>query len=676
MNSDVHTNRLIHESSPYLLLHAHNPVDWFPWGEEALSISKKGNKLLIISIGYAACHWCHVMEEESFGDEEVATLMNAHFVSIKVDREERPDIDQVYMNAAQLMSGRGGWPLNVIALPDGRPIYIGTYFPKDQWKSLLSQTVDIYKQDYDKVIEQAEGVTKGLQRIDILKVAEQIPDFYIDDLHTIVRTWMNRMDPEWGGEQSAPKFPMPAGLRFLLDYAAQTQNEGVLRMVKLTLDRMALGGIYDQIGGGFARYSVDGYWKVPHFEKMLYDNGQLVSLYSTAYQLTKEPFYKEIVYETLRFIGREMTSPDGGFYSSLDADSEGEEGKYYVWTIDEIDGLFGDEADLVKSYYSMRREGNWEDSKNVLFRSERDEDFASRKHMKVKSLQNNIEKAKQKMFEARSGRRPPAVDDKILVSWNALMLKGFVDAYRAFHDADFLESALKNGNFIVRNMLSEDNRLNRNFKDGISSVNGFLDDYAFTIAAFVALYESTFDETWLYKANDLLTHTLTHFFDPDQGLFYYKSDLDPELIARNMEVSDNVIPASNSVMAHNLFLLGHYLSNEDYIVKARRMLSAVKPRLVTGGAYYSNWSRLMLRLVMQVYEVAIVGEDCFEKRKELDHHFLPDMILSGSIGESLLPLLKDKFKPEETTVYVCRDKVCQQPVSEIEDALLQMEKVH
>lgn len=672
MEGKKYKNRLISESSPYLQMHAHNPVDWYPWGEEALDTAKKEGKLLIISIGYAACHWCHVMEEESFADEEVAELMNNHFVSIKVDREERPDIDQVYMNAAHLLTGRAGWPLNVIALPDGSPIYAGTYFPKMQWMSILSEIYRIYMESPGQIEQKAQEVTRGIQRMGLFSADQDFSDFKLDDLHGVVRNWMKSVDFTWGGHRGVPKFPMPVGLQFLLHYYYTTRDEQVLRAVKVTLDRMARGGIFDQIGGGFSRYSVDSYWKVPHFEKMLYDNGQMVSLYSAAYLMMKDELYKSVVYGILEFVKRELMSPEGGFYSALDADSEGEEGKYYVWREEEFDVLFGDQADLIKAYYGVSSEGNWGASKNVLFREEDDATFASRMLLGIDELQRTIGEAGEKLMAIRSRRIPPSVDTKILTAWNGMMLKGFVDAYRTFHESQYLDVALKNGHFIVGNMLSEDHRLNRSFKDGKSSVNGFLDDYCFTIDAFIALYQVTFDETWLERAGHLLDYALRHFFNPDKDLFYYKSDLDTELIARNVEVSDDVIPASNSVMAHHLFTLGHYFSNEDYIEKARRMLGKLKSQLTDGGAYYANWSRLMLRIVTPVYEVAIAGEDCLEKRKEMDKYFLPGMILLGSSGESQLPLLKNKFKPGETTIYVCKDKICQQPVNEVADALARM----
>lgn len=674
-------NHLINESSPYLLMHAHNPVDWYPWGQEAFDKAKKENKLIIISIGYAACHWCHVMEKESFEDTKVAKIMNEHFISIKVDREERPDIDQVYMNAAQLLTGHGGWPLNAIALPDGRPFYAGTYFPKEGWISLLTQIISVYKKDPEKVEQQANAVTSGIRSSEIIRLNTEEAGFNQADLHKIFTNWENAVDFQLGGIKEVQKFPLPIGYHFLLKYFYMTRNKKALDAVKITLDNMALGGIYDQVGGGFARYSTDKYWKVPHFEKMLYDNAQMVALYSRAFQLTKDPLYKKVVYETLEFIERELTSPElpgggRGFYSSLDADSEGEEGKFYTWTKQEIEKTLGKEAGLIIDYYNVIDHGNWERGKNILFRSKTDQAFAKEnKHkLSVEDLQKRVDAARRKLLDARSKKTRPPLDDKILTSWNALMLIGYVDAYRVFDDNRFLEKALKNANFIEKNMLSKNSRLNRNFKadKSSSSINAFLDDYAFTIKAFISLYQATFDETWLFKGENLLKYALQHFYDKKSGMFYYTSDLDPQLIARKMEVTDNVIPASNSVMAKNLYLLGEYFYKEDYIELSKQMLNNVKSTLLRNGTYFANWSILMTYFIEKPLEVAIVGKNCILKRKELDKHYLPNIILMGGKTEGKLPILKKKLVDGQTTIYVCKNKACMFPVTDTEKALEQI----
>ena len=434
MNSTeyIFTNQLIHETSPYLLQHAHNPVNWYPWGKEALDKAQKENKLIIVSIGYAACHWCHVMEHESFENEEVAKYMNDNFVAIKVDREERPDIDQVYMNAVQLLTGSGGWPLNCIALPDGRPIYGGTYFPKIQWINMLTQVSDFVKQNPDKAEQQAKSLTQGVQSSEMIYLNTEEAKFTTDDLNSIFTTWKSNIDFKNGGYNRAPKFPLPAGYQFLLHYNYITEDADALKAVTTTLNKMADGGIYDQIGGGFSRYSTDAYWKVPHFEKMLYDNAQLVSLYSSAYQKTKDPKYKIIVTETLDFIQRELTSKEGGFYSSLDADSEGEEGKFYVWTKSELQKALGNKADLIIDYYNVTEKGNWENSQNILFKSATDKKIADKYNITERELTKRVLEAKKILLKERKKRIRPGLDDKILTSWNALMLKAYIDAYRVF----------------------------------------------------------------------------------------------------------------------------------------------------------------------------------------------------------------------------------------------------
>jgi len=667
-----YTNQLIHESSPYLLQHAHNPVNWYPWGKEALEKAQKENKLIIVSIGYSACHWCHVMEHESFEDEQVAKFMNDNFIAIKVDREERPDIDQIYMNAVQLISGRGGWPLNCIALPDGRPIYGGTYFPKEQWLDMLIQVSDFVKQNPEKTEEQAAMLTKGIQSSEMIFRNMEAAAYEINSLDNIFTNLEKNIDYANGGFNRAPKFPMPVGYQFLLYYHYLTQNEKALIAVTTTLNKMADGGIYDHVGGGFARYSTDAFWKVPHFEKMLYDNAQLVSLYSAAYQLTKKPYYRVIVKETLNFIQRELTSRDGGFYSSLDADSEGEEGKYYVWEKSELQKTLGNKSDLIVDYFSVTERGNWENGQNILFKSTSDGEIADKYQIAKDELDKRVLEAKSLLLSERNHRPRPGLDDKILTSWNSLMLKGYIDAYKAFYDQQYLEIALKNADFIRREIMSSEGRLFRNFKDDKATINGFLDDYSFTIDAFISLYQATFNEKWLYDAQLLTTYTMNHFYDSNSGMFFYSSDLDPELIARKMEISDNVIPSANSQMAKNLFVLGKYFYSNDYIQISKQMLDNVRENALEGGVYYSNWDVLMGWFTKEPIEVAIVGSKYENIQKQLNSYFLPDVLLSGGKSEGTLSLLENKLVEGQTTIYVCQNRVCKLPVTRIDEALKQI----
>ncbi len=663
------TNSLVFESSPYLLQHAHNPVNWYPWGNRALEKARNENKLIIVSIGYAACHWCHVMEHESFEDETVAGFMNENFVCIKVDREERPDIDQVYMNAVQLITGRGGWPLNCIVLPDGRPVYGGTYFPNAQWLDMLSQILNFVVTNPEKTEQQAQSLTKGIQINEELYNKIEIVDFTLNDLHVLFNNWKNDIDYQLGGPKRAPKFPMPAGYQFLLQYHALTGNKDALRAVTLTLDNMAEGGIFDQIGGGFARYSVDAKWKVPHFEKMLYDNGQLVRLYATAYRQTKNPLYKQIVTETLEFVERELCSPENGFYASLDADSEGVEGKFYCWQYNELNQLLGKNAALINEYYSVTDTGNWENGVNILHKTCSTEVILKKYSITENELNTIVLSSKRVLLAERSNRIRPGLDDKILTSWNALMLEGYIEAYQTFDNAHFLDIALANAHFLINNLSQPDGGFYRNFKIGKATINGFLDDYAFTINAFIMLYQATFDEKWLNEAYRLFNYSIDHFYDNESGMFFYTSNTDVALIARKMEISDNVIPASNSEMAKNLFLLGHYFQREDFIEMAKKMATNVKETAILSGAYYANWDILMAWLAVEPAEVVIVGDDCESLRKEFQKHYLPNVILYGGTKKTKSTLLERKYINGQTAIYICRNKVCQKPVFTVKEAI-------
>jgi hypothetical protein len=663
------TNELILETSPYLLQHAHNPVNWYPWGEKAFQKAKEENKLVLISIGYAACHWCHVMEKESFEDVAVAKYMNEHFVSIKVDREERPDVDQIYMTAAQLLNGSGGWPLNALALADGKPFYAGTYFPKENWLEMLRYFVNLQSKEPQSLIDQAQKVTEGIKTNENVSFVEEMAIGSIADLNTVFKKWEPKIDFKKGGPNRVPKFPMPANWEYLLQYNHLTDNPIALKAVTTTLNNMAFGGIYDQLDGGFSRYSTDEDWLVPHFEKMLYDNAQLVSLYSHAYQATKNPLYKKIVYETLNFIEKELTASGGGFYSSLDADSEGEEGKYYVWTSEEINTALGKDAPLFRDYYNVSSAGNWEERKNILFRKSSDTKVAADYKISIDLLENKIKESKNKLIVIRDQRTKPRLDDKILTAWNGLMLKGYVAAYRAFDEPDFLNKAIKNADFLIANTITESNEVLRNYKNNKATIHGLLDDYAFTISAFIELYQATFNEKWLYKARELTDYTVTHFYDSKSGMFFYTHNNHSNLIARKMEIADNVIPSSNSEMAKNLFFLGLYYDNEDYTNKSRQMLINVQDDIHDNIKYYSNWGRLEILFIKQPFEVAIVGSDFNTARKAFDKKYLPHAIFLGGKNEGTLSLLKGKFVEGKTFIYVCQDKSCQRPTTEFTEAM-------
>jgi len=671
------TNNLIQETSPYLLQHAHNPVNWHAWNKETLELAKKENKLLLISIGYSSCHWCHVMEHESFENEEVAAIMNKYFISVKVDREERPDVDQVYMNAIQLITGRGGWPLNCVALPDGRPIWGGTYFPKDNWINALEQLSKLYKETPEKAVEYAEKLTEGVKNSDLVAFNAQKEAFTVADLDSAVKEWKQYMDVDLGGRKGAPKFPMPNNYQFLLNYAVRSGNNEILNYVNTSLTKMAYGGIYDQIGGGFSRYSVDAKWHVPHFEKMLYDNGQLVSLYSEAFQATKNELYKKTVYQTLQFIERELTTNEGAFYSSLDADSmnaEGklEEGAFYVWNQNELKVILGKDYDLFADYYNVNYYGLWEHENYVLIRKNSDAEIAKKHAISIAELENKVVAWQKILLKERSKKERPRLDDKSLTSWNALMLKGYVDAYTVFNEPRFLEAAIKNATFIYTKQLQEDGNLNHSYKNGKSTINAYLEDYATVIDAYISLYEATFNETWLNMAKQLTDYTFDHFFDAERSMFYFTSNMDAELIARKMEIEDNVMPASNSIMAKNLFKLSHFYSNSYYLKVSEQMLLNVKENTKRYGSGYSNWLQLGSNFVGEYYEIAISGKDALKQLNEINEHYIPNKLIAGSIKKSMIPLLESRFNEKETLIYVCVNSTCNLPVNDAKKALSQL----
>lgn len=677
MDKHKYTNSLIDETSPYLLQHAHNPVDWRAWNKETLELAKKENKLILISIGYSSCHWCHVMEHESFENDSVAAVMNKHFINIKVDREERPDVDQVYMNAVQLMTGSGGWPLNCIALPDGRPIWGGTYFPKENWINALEQLATMYQEKPEEMIGYAEKLTEGVQNSGLVTLNKEAIDFSVTDINASVEEWIQNMDLDLGGKKGAPKFPMPANYQFLLRYGFQAKNTKILDYVNTSLTNMAYGGIYDQIGGGFSRYSVDIKWHVPHFEKMLYDNGQLVSLYSDAYQATKNDLYKKTVYETLAFIERELTTNEGAFYSSLDADSVNEkgtleEGAFYVWKSLELQALLKDDYLLFADYYNINHYGYWEHENYVLIRNKTTKEIAEKHEISVNDLENKVLEWQQLLLNERDKKERPRLDDKSLTSWNALMLKGYINAYTVFNEPKFLETAIKNATFIYTKQLQDDGNLNHNYKNGKSTINGYLEDYSTVIDAYIALYEATLNELWLTTAKQLTDYTFDHFFDEEKHMFYFTSNEDSALITRKMEIEDNVISSSNSIMAANLFKLSHYYSNNYYLKVSKQMLSNVKAQAQQYGSGYSNWLQLMCDFSGDYYEIAISGEDALDKLTEINQHYIPNKLIAGSTTKSTIPILEGRFNNDETYIYICVDGACKLPETTTNKAINQL----
>jgi uncharacterized protein YyaL (SSP411 family) len=600
----MHTNQLIHESSPYLLQHAHNPVNWIPWSNQAFELAKQENKLVLISIGYSACHWCHVMEHECFENEDVAALMNKHFINIKVDREEHPDVDQVYMTAVQLMTQKGGWPLNCFTLPDGSPIYGGTYFPQEQWMHILKSLVHTIQNDKEKVLEYASKLKEGVQQNELIEKPAPIQSWDAEKLHELVLRWSHSFDSSHGGPSRAPKFPLPSNLEFLLTYGVWQEHEKSLGYVELTLDKMAMGGIYDQIGGGFARYSVDMLWKVPHFEKMLYDNGQLLEVYAKAYKFFQKDLYRETCYGILNWLQREMHAEEGAFFSALDADSEGEEGKFYCWDEQELKVILGTDFNWVKEYYNINQLGYWEDEKYILLRNETDESFANRYGWELSPFQQKVESINETLLHVRNKRIKPGMDDKCLTSWNAMVISGLCEAYSAFNHESFLILARKAANWIEANQLNVEKKLWRSRKNGISKIDGVLEDYAFVIKGFIDLYQVTFEEKWMKWAHDLTQTVENEFLDTASKMCFYTS-IDTGLIARKMELNDNVIPASNSVMAHNFHKLSYFYRKEEWKTQAEQMLANVYDGMEMYGSGYSNWALLLLQFIDSMEEMRL-----------------------------------------------------------------------
>ncbi len=674
-------NRLQHETSPYLKRHEHNPVDWYPWGEEALRRAKEEDKPILVSIGYSACHWCHVMAHECFENEQLAAIMNGHFINIKVDREERPDVDSIYMDALHAMGLRGGWPLNVFLMPDAKPFYGGTYFPPQNWRNILLGIQNAFVNDRQKLQESADSFAQSLNTRDSDRLAlfdlqaGNTSGWSETELQEMIENLSQNFDTENGGMQRAPKFPMPSIWKFLRDFLNQQANSSLQKQLLLTLDRIALGGIYDHTGGGWTRYSTDADWKVPHFEKMLYDNGQLLELYSEAigylrYQQVGEEnseIYQWASEKTVGWLQREMTSESGAFYAALDADSEGEEGKYYLWTKSELEKYASD--DLLQ-LYRISEAGNWEHGNNVL-------------HLETippKDLWQKTHGLHESLLQVSKGRVRPGLDDKLLCNWNALAISGLCAWYQVSGDEKALQMAERVAKFIY-NQLSEgvgegDEKglaLWHMFTGDITKAPlGFLDDYASSIQAFIDLYQANFDISWLNLAEMLLKYVRANFYDQAEGLFYFTDIQAEKLIARKKEIYDNVIPASNSMLAHGLFDLGVLTGNDAYIDLAADMFGRVRKLVIADPGYMANWASLGLKLQGNLPEVVISGQDARSFRKEFTGKPLPQVYFAGSENESALPLFEGRWQQGKTRIYVCQNKVCKLPADTVDEAIRQL----
>ena len=666
----AYTNDLIHETSPYLLQHAHNPVDWRAWSPEIFEEAQKEDKLVLVSIGYSSCHWCHVMERETFEDEAVAQMMNENYISIKVDREERPDVDQVYQTAIQLLGQNGGWPLNAITLPNGKPLYLGTYLPKEQWSEVLLKIDALYRENREQANSYADNLSQGIQETNLLEISSEFENLTQESLETSISNWKPNWDLELGGNKGREKFMSFNALDFLLDYAVLTQDEETLKHVKNTLDKMANGGIYDHIGGGFFRYSTDPQWKVPHFEKMLYDNAQAIGLYSNAYAIFGEPSYKEIVSETVTFLNREMKNSQGGYYATLDADSDGEEGKFYVWTIAELKSAIGNDFDLFRNYFNIQEPNAWEDDKYILYTSGDEKGFLTENGISQTDFKQLKSKWQAKLLKERQNRIRPNTDDKVLTSWNALLIKGLAQAYGTFGEASFLNNAITAYDFIKSKSYSSGELLH-SYKEGSKQRASFLEDYTFLADASLELYSATSDIKYLNFSQELTELVERDFEDKSTGMYTFTKQ--QELISKIIKTNDGDIPSANAVMAHNLLELGHIMYNTDYLDKAKTMLTTLLPRVNEYPDGYAHWNQLLAKTTHPYFEIAVVGNDAERLIKQLQEKHIPNALIVGSTSASEAALFKDRYIEDETFIYVCQNSTCKLPVKTVDEAITQME---
>jgi len=681
-------NRLIHETSPYLLQHAHNPVDWHPWGDEALERAKTENKPILVSIGYSACHWCHVMEHESFEDEKVAAYMNQHFINIKIDREERPDIDGIYMEAVQVLTGAGGWPLNCFLTPDARPFYGGTYFPpvskyqRPSWIQVLQSITNSFHNKRETVETQANKLMQHIEKSDTAlmdKIGTQEKrneDFHLlQDIFYKIRERFDRVEGGFGG---APKFPGSMALNYLLQYYFYTKNTPgsnageAIQHVLFSLDEMIRGGIYDQLGGGFARYTVDKAWLVPHFEKMLYDNALLVRLLADAYKLVRSPLYKDTIEETLTYIQREMMSEEGGFYAAQDADSEGVEGKFFVWNKSEIEKVLGEDAELFCAFYDVTEQGNWE-HKNILNRPTPVQTYAEQNGLDFVQTKEKLSALREKLFQHREKRIKPGLDDKILLDWNALMSSAFAKAYEATQNETYRQIVIDNLAFIIKKFPQAEGStaLFHTYKNGVAKYKAFLDDYAFLIAAFIDAYEITFDTTYLNKASQLTDYTIEKFFDKTHQLFYYTTDNQKDVVVRQRRLYDNATPSGNSTMIHNLQRLGLLFANEEYTERANTMLDKMQVAVTNYPTSFARWAQGLTAKIYTYAEIAVVGENAEKVATQIQAEYIPHKVIMTSKSENEAhPLLIGKYaEAGKTLIYVCRNYACQAPVETVEEVI-------
>jgi len=694
-NTSKHTNRLIDETSPYLLQHAHNPVDWYPWGEEALNLAKELDKPILLSIGYSACHWCHVMERESFENEKIAAIMNKYYINIKVDREERPDLDEIYMSAVQIMTGSGGWPMTVFLTPELKPFYGGTYFPPEDrygrpgFPKLLMAVEDAYRSKRTEIDEQAEKLVAHINQI---SNPTSVKDLSLDNkiIEQAFYHYQNKFDNQHGGFGQAPKFPPGMGLILLLRYWKKSGNSRALHIIEFTLEKMAQGGMYDQLGGGFHRYSTDEIWLVPHFEKMLYDNSLLTVAYLEAFQATSKPFYQEVVEETLSYILREMyDQQNGGFYSTQDADSEGVEGKFFVWTPEEVEQILGQaEAKIFCDFYDITDQGNFE-HKNILWIKTPVDLYIKKTNINQTDLLNILDRSKKKLFDVRDKRIKPGLDDKILTSWNGLMIRSMSIAYQILGEPRYLEAAENSAKFILTKLVQKNGHLLRTHRAGKSHLNACLEDYSYFITGLIELYQANFDPYWLTEANRLNQIMIDQFWDTENGGFFFTGKDHPKLIVRSKSAYDGATPSGASMAVHVLLRLAILLNQPDLKEKAETTFALYNDNMKTAPSGSAQMLCGVDFLLDTPKEIAIVGDPSSEQTQEIlrniHRRFVPNKVIAllnpnakdKQKIEELIPLLANKTSiAGKTTIYVCQNYACQLPTTDVNklDELLHPEQ--
>ena len=666
--NSMESNQLKNETSLYLKQHAENPVNWQRWSNTIFDFSGELNKLVIVSIGYSSCHWCHVMEDETFTDEKIAELMNDNFINIKVDREENPDVDQAYMTASQLMTGMGGWPLNVIALPDGSPIYAGTYHTKEQWFDILNRIIRLKENNYEGLEEIANNVKNGVIGINTITKKSEVSEFNKDFLTTNTKIWSDKWDLDDGGDIAQQKFISPSKYQYLLNYGSIYEDQETLNYVKKTLDIISNSGIVDIVEGGFYRYTVDPEWKVPHFEKMLYDQAQIISLYSNAYKLFRTKEYKDLVYQTINFIDSEMNSPNGLYYAAMDADTDGEEGKYYSFNENEIKLISGEQIELFNSFFNIDLSKPWDNNKFLLLPTRDIESWLSSNSLNKDAFIKMRDRWFSEIMKIKSKRTKPRIDDKTIVSWNALSIIGLIDAYDAFND-DLLLTKAKN---MFDNLLKKgfkNNMLIHTFKEK-QYQDGVLEDYAFLSKAAMRLFQTTGEEYYFNKSKEIVDNSIKYFKDEESDLLLYTTN--KELFTKIVSIDDGVIPSPNSIIAEQLFNIGHIVFDDYYLDQSNKMVSSVKEIIDGNINSYSVWANNILNRVELFYEIAVIGKDSDSKTKLISEKLLPNVILVQSNTESKIPLFVDRYFEDETYIYVCQNKTCQRPETDIKYALEQI----